>query len=111
ADARPRQLRRLASDLTLAGEHAREELAKTLHDGLQQLLVTVALHLEQSMQDDAREGSGADDPLVQAKAQLDEAITAARSLSFELFPPTLHPSASPPPFSSPPARHPPPSRF
>ena len=89
-EQRTMQLQRLASDLTLAEQHAREELAKTLHDGLQQLLVTVALHLEQSMQDDDREGSGADDPLVQAKSQLDEAITAARSLSFELFPPMLH---------------------
>src|SRR5215471_6552428 len=74
------QLRRLASDLTLAEQHAREQLARTLHDGLQQLLVTVALNLEQLMQDEARGTPGADDPLVQAKAQLDEAIGAARSL-------------------------------
>jgi PAS domain S-box-containing protein len=89
------QLRRLASDLTLAEQHAREQLAKTLHDGLQQLLVTVALHLEQVMQRDARGASGTDDPLVQAKAQLDEAIAAARSLSYELFPPVLHRSGLP----------------
>ena len=84
------QLRRLASDLTLAEQHAREQLAKTLHDGLQQLLVTVALHLEQVVQRDAGASVATDDPLVQAKAQLDEAIAAARSLSYELFPPLLH---------------------
>jgi CheY-like chemotaxis protein len=84
------QLRRLASDLTLAEQHAREQLARTLHDGLQQLLVTVALHLEQVIQRDAGGRVVTDDPLVQAKAQLDEAITAARSLSYELFPPVLH---------------------
>jgi PAS domain S-box-containing protein len=89
------QLRRLASDLTLAEQRAREELAKTLHDGLQQLLVTVGLHLEQVMQEHGRSSLGADNPLVQAKAQLDEAIAAARSLSYELFPPVLHSSGLP----------------
>jgi PAS domain S-box-containing protein len=84
------QLRRLASDLTLAEQHAREQLAKTLHDGLQQLLVTVALHLEQAIPHEARGGLGTGDPFIQAKAQLDEAIAAARSLSYELFPPVLH---------------------
>ena len=43
---RTAQLSRLASDLTLAEQHAREQLAKTLHDGLQQLLVSAALNLE-----------------------------------------------------------------
>jgi PAS domain S-box-containing protein len=86
------QLRQLASDLTLAEQHAREQLAKTLHDGLQQLLVTVALNLDQQMQRDALGERGIGEPLVQAKAQLNEAILAARSLSFELFPPVLHSS-------------------
>jgi hypothetical protein len=33
-ERRTAQLSRLASDLTLAEQHAREQLAKTLHDGL-----------------------------------------------------------------------------
>src|SRR5262249_18368909 len=37
-EQRTLQLRRLASQLTLVEQHAREQLAKTLHDGLQQLL-------------------------------------------------------------------------
>jgi PAS domain S-box-containing protein len=36
---RTAQLSRLASDLTLAEHHAREQLASTLHDGLQQMLL------------------------------------------------------------------------
>jgi CheY-like chemotaxis protein len=98
-EQRMAQLRRLSSDLTLAEQHAREQLAKTLHDGLQQLLVTVALNLELVMQDEARATPGTDDPLVQAKARLDEAITAARSLSYELFPPILHRSGLPAAFA------------
>jgi PAS domain S-box-containing protein len=93
------QLRRLASDLTLAEQHAREQLARTLHDGLQQLLVTVALHVDQQMAHDAREGLRAGEPLLQARAHLDEAISAARSLSFELFPPALHRSGLPAAFA------------
>ena len=37
------QLRRLASDLTLAEQHAREELAKTLHEQLGQQLAGALL--------------------------------------------------------------------
>src|SRR4029077_5779687 len=40
---RTAQLSRLASDLTLAEHHAREQLAKTLHDGLQQLIVSAMM--------------------------------------------------------------------
>ena len=36
----------MAWDLTLAEHHAREQIARTLHDGLQQLLVIVALNLD-----------------------------------------------------------------
>jgi PAS domain S-box-containing protein len=89
------QLRKLASDLTLAEQHAREQLAKALHDGLQQLLVSASMNLDRQVTRDGHRGSGADDLLLQAKGNLDEAITAARSLSFELFPPVLHGSGLP----------------
>src|SRR5580765_2795711 len=85
---RTTQLSQLASDLTLAEQHAREELAKTLHDGLQQLLVIAAMHLDQQMQHESTRGTPPA-PLIQAKRELDEAITAARSLSVELSPPFL----------------------
>ena len=54
---RTAQLSRLASDLTLAEQHAREQIAKTLHDGLQQLLVSAALNLDQQLKRD-REARG-----------------------------------------------------
>jgi PAS domain S-box-containing protein len=87
---RTAQLSRLASDLTLAEQHTREQLAKTLHDGLQQLLVGAALNLERHLTREEQRGAGPDDLLVRAKGHLDQASAAARSLSLELFPPALH---------------------
>jgi PAS domain S-box-containing protein len=93
-ERRTAQLRKLASDLTLAEQHAREQLARTLHDGLQQLLVSASMNLDRHVTADTERGSDADG-LLQAKSNLDEAINAARSLSFELFPPVLHGSGLP----------------
>jgi PAS domain S-box-containing protein len=82
------QLRQLASDLTLAEQHAREQLAKTLHNGLQQLLVAASINLDQQLRSDVPRDPPAD-LLVQTKQLIDDAIAAARSLSFELSPPML----------------------
>jgi PAS domain S-box-containing protein len=94
-ERRTAQLSQLASDLTLAEQHAREQLAKTLHDGLQQLLLIAALNLDQQMKHDAAIGTSPAEHLVQAKSHVEEAIAAARSLSFELFPPALQSSGLP----------------
>src|SRR5262249_27308769 len=88
-ERRTAQLSQMASDLTLAEQHAREQIARTLHDGLQQMLVVAALNLDHHLKRDADSGIPPSEPLVQAKTTLDEAIDAARSLSFELFPPVL----------------------
>jgi PAS domain S-box-containing protein len=92
---RTAQLSRLASDLTLAEQHAREQLARTLHDGLQQLLVGAALNLERHLTREEQRGASPDELLVRAKGHLDQASAAARSLSLELFPPALHLSGLP----------------
>jgi len=93
-ERRTAQLSQLASDLTLAEQRAREQLAKTLHDGLQQTLVLVALTLDQHVKRERQRGTPVE-PLLQAKSHLDEAIVEARSLSFELFPPFLQSSGLP----------------
>jgi len=85
---RTSQLSRMASDLTLAERRAREELATTLHDGLQQLLVVSAMSVDSQVQRMARLGLPTEE-LVEAKQLLDDAIDAARSLSVELYPPLL----------------------
>ena len=86
---RTAQLSRLASDLTLAEHHAREQLASTLHDGLQQVLLVAAVNLDHQLKRDAQRGVAADELVVAARSSLDEAIAAARSLSVELYPPVL----------------------
>ena len=93
-ERRTTQLSQMASDLTLVEQHAREELAHTLHDGLQQMLTVAVMKLERQIIRVAQRGIVADE-LVQAKTHLDEAIAAARSLSVELFPPVLHTSGLP----------------
>ena len=92
---RTKQLSQMAWDLTLAEHHAREEIARTLHDGLQQLLVIVALDLEQQLKRDHEAGAAPSELITEAKQQLDEAIAVARSLNVELFPPVLQRSGLP----------------
>ena len=87
---RTMQLRQMASDVTLAEQHAREQIAKTLHDGLQQQLVIAALHLDQHLEHARDAGAAPSEVVSEAKRQIEDAIAAARSLSFELYPPVLH---------------------
>lgn len=87
--ARNAQLRRLASELVLAEQRAREVVAKTLHDDLQQLIFGAMLkldRLENRMTGSLRER----DLIVRARADLEESVRAARSLSVDLFSPVLH---------------------
>jgi PAS domain S-box-containing protein len=91
-ERRTTQLSRMASDLTLAEQRAREELAQTLHDGLQQLLVAASVNVESHIMREAQRGSSADE-LVKARNYIAEAVAAARSLSVELFPTVLHTAA------------------
>jgi signal transduction histidine kinase/ActR/RegA family two-component response regulator len=93
-ERRTTQLSQMASDLTLAEQRTREELAQTLHDGLQQLLTVATMKVEAHIMREAQRGTPADE-LVQAKHHLEEAIAAARSLSVELNPPVLQTSGLP----------------
>jgi signal transduction histidine kinase/CheY-like chemotaxis protein len=87
-EQRTLQLRRLASQLTVTEQNAREQLARTLHDGLQQLLFMAGISLDQAL----KAGSHDDQAglLQRARADVKEAMEAARSLSLNLFPPVLH---------------------
>ncbi len=92
---RTMQLSRMAWDLTLAEHHAREQIARTLHDGLQQLLVIVGLNLDLQLKKDSESGTAPSDLLREAKDHLGEAIAVARSLNVDLFPPVLQHSGLP----------------
>ena len=92
---RTTQLSQMAWDLTLAEHHAREQIARMLHDGLQQLLVIVALNLERQLKRENERGGPPSELLAEAKHQLGEAMAVARSLNVELFPPVLQRSGLP----------------
>lgn len=80
------QLSRLASDLTLADQRARKQLAQVLHDHLQQLLASAKMRVEVLAR-------GPPDPaaaIAHVLRCLEEAIATSRSLSVELSPPLLH---------------------
>jgi signal transduction histidine kinase/ActR/RegA family two-component response regulator len=94
-EQRTKQLSQMAWDLTLAEHRAREQIAKTLHDGLQQLLVIVALNLDVQLKRDTESGRATNPLLAEAKRHIDEAIAAARSLNRVLIPPVLHRSGLP----------------
>jgi PAS domain S-box-containing protein len=85
-ERRTAQLSGLASELTLTEQRARERLAKMLHDGLQQSLFSASLKLEQLKMNLP---GAATRLLEEARAEIGEAIDAARTLSFELAPPEV----------------------
>jgi PAS domain S-box-containing protein len=89
------QLRRLASALTVAEQRAREQLARTLHDGLQQMLFSAALRLQRLDAGAAGDPADARRMLRQTRDDITQAIAASRTLAVELFPPALHAQGPP----------------
>jgi PAS domain S-box-containing protein len=87
-ERRTLQLSRLASQLTLAEQSVRKQLAGTLHDGLQQLLFSAAITLDHTVQSNAHADQVA--LLQRARAVVNEAIESTRTLAVNLFPPVLH---------------------
>ena len=83
-DARARQLRALAGELTTAEQRERKRLAKVLHDGLQQQLAAAKLQVGMIT---AHANPQAAVKVVEQL--LGEAIDMSRSLSAELSPPIL----------------------
>ena len=87
-ETRNAQLRRLASDLILAEQRAREGLAKTLHDHFQQLLFSATVTLDRAARRDPDSDGGG--LLQKVRGYINEALEAARTLSVDLFSPRLH---------------------
>jgi signal transduction histidine kinase len=92
---RTQLLRQLAFKLTLTEQHAREQLAKSLHNDLQQALYSSRLRLDRLASRMADRGAREADLVGQVRDNLDEAIRAAGSLARELFPLTLHDAGLP----------------
>lgn len=84
---RASQLRRLASELTMAEQRERKRLSKVLHDGLQQHLATAKM-LTGYFADKLRDQNRKRDAYA-IEAILEESMQMSRSLSVELSPPVL----------------------
>lgn len=82
------QLRKLASDLTLAEQRERQRIAKVLHDHIQQMLVAAKLQtaalINRQQNDDLRASA----KLV--TDMIDQTISSSRTLTAELSPPILY---------------------
>ncbi len=81
------RLRSLATELSLAEQRVRRQVATELHDYLGQLLVVARLKLMQTMR--AVEDPGLSNQLKEADNALESAISYSRSLVAELTPPVL----------------------
>jgi PAS domain S-box-containing protein len=88
AEWRASQLQRLAAELTHAEEQQRRQLARVLHDDLQQTLVAAQLGLVRTMSKMQDEGLVAG--IERSRNLLDEAIRESRHLTAELSPPLLY---------------------
>ncbi|MCL5099098.1 MAG: HAMP domain-containing protein, partial [Candidatus Omnitrophica bacterium] len=88
AEQRAIQLRALALELTQVEQRERQQLARMLHDHLQQLLVGTTFHLE-AFQQQLR-GKNQKLAIQRAIELLRESVEACRSLTCELSPPVLY---------------------
>ena len=84
---RSEQLRRLASELTLAEQRERRRFTDLLHDGLQQLLVAARFQVRSL---EKARGTDLLDQCREVVDLLDRAIVSTRTLTSELSPPILH---------------------
>jgi signal transduction histidine kinase len=82
------QLRRLATELTLAEERERRAIAADLHDHIGQALAVIRARLRE-MQSGAV-FSGMEKGIEDALELLDQTIHSARTLTFEISPPVLY---------------------
>lgn len=86
---RERDLRQCAASLALTEHRIRQELARLLHDELQQVLYGALLRADRLATRAPRDGRAWRDAVAALRADVQDAITQARSLAAELSPPLL----------------------
>lgn len=84
---RTRQVRELASTLTLAEQSERTRIAHVLHDRVQQLLYSLQIRTRLLL--DEPDSEAVAEQLAEVKNVLQEAIDTTRTLSVEMSPPVL----------------------
>ena len=89
-DEGTKQVRELASKLTMAEQAERRRISQILHDDLQQLLYGVQMMMHQMLSEPGSEGGEASrDKLSEAYKLIDRAIATTRQLTVALSPPIL----------------------
>lgn len=83
-----REVRELASALTLAEQAERRRIAELLHEHLQQLLIGAQLSV-QAVRNEVGAGSAAGRQTARAQEAIDACIAATRRLTLDLTPPVL----------------------
>ncbi|HSM54586.1 MAG TPA: PAS domain S-box protein [Candidatus Sulfomarinibacteraceae bacterium] len=87
---RTRQVRVLASELTLAEQRERRRIAHVLHDDIQQMLYSLQINIQLLGQGQATEGPATiESQLQEMRALIGQIIDANRRLTVELSPPVL----------------------
>lgn len=84
------QLRALMTELLVAEERERQRLAQDLHDGLSQTLALAQMKLSSIRAGVGRRSATQRDALEELQALIASADRSARSVGFELSPPSLH---------------------
>jgi signal transduction histidine kinase len=82
------QLRRLATELTLAEERERRVIASDLHDHIGQALAVIRARLRQIQSNAVF--SGMEQDIEETLTLLDQTIQSTRTLTFEISPPVLY---------------------
>ncbi len=84
-----KNLQQLFETRMQAQEEERRRIAAELHDSLGQLLTSVKLHIEVLQDSDIFERSAEKEQMAEIRALLDNAITEARNISYDLRPSIL----------------------
>lgn len=87
-DKHQRQLRQLASELSLAEDRERRDIASDLHDHIGQALAFIKVRLQQFHGDAMF--SGFEKSIEEVVSLVEQTITYTRSLTFEISPPVLY---------------------
>jgi len=89
-EERTREVRELASSLTMAEQHERTRVARILHSDLQQMLYSIQMKLALAREDlDDTSAAPAVAHLRESEEWLDRALDTTRQLTVELSPPVL----------------------
>jgi len=83
------EVRKLASDLTLAEQRERHRISQILHDDLQQRLYAIQMQVDLLVNGEHREREIVQRDLAEIKQQMQQALAITRHLSIDLSPPIL----------------------